>query len=226
MLSLVTAPAHLWDEETGIHVNAERRGRAWERPATVEWLSLEGEVGFSVVAGLRIHGGWSRRLPKKSFRLYFRGEYGPRALAYPLFGPEVGQTYDRLVLRAGFSDGGVRDQLVRDLHGAMGQVAARGRGVALYLNGVYWGLYHFTERIDEAFLTTHFDASAWYAHSGSGELTPGSAHRWLLFADWLTRTDLRAAAQYERVSAAARYRELHQLRPAEHLGAEHGLAAL
>ena len=139
-------------------------------------------------------------MPKKSFRLYFRGEYGPQELVYPLFGPKAGQTYDRLVLLAGFSGGGVRDQLVRDLHGAMGQVAARGRWVALYLNGVYWGLYHLTERIDETFLTTHFDPGAWYVHSGSGELTPGSAHRWLLFADWLASADLRAAAQYERAA--------------------------
>ena len=200
VLSLVIAPAHLWNEEVGIHVNAERWGRAWERPVTMEWLSPEGEVGFSVGAGLRIHGSWSRGFPKKSFRLYFRGQYGPRELAYPLFGPEAGQTYDRLVLRAGFNDGGVyvRDQLVRDLHGAMGQVAARGRWVALYLNGAYWGLYNLTERIDDIFLATHFDASTWYARSASGELTPGSAHRWLLFADWLVSADLRATAQYER----------------------------
>ena len=202
VISLVTDPTHMWDEETGIHVNAERRGRAWERPVVVEWLSPDGAVGFSVAAGLRIHGGWSRRMAKKSFRLYFRREYGSTELAYPLFGPEAGQIYERLVLRAGFNDGGVylRDQLVRDLHGAMGQVAARGRWVALYLNGAYWGLYNLTERIDEALLTTHFDAGAWYAHSASGELVPGSAHRWHLFADWLVSADLRATAQYERVA--------------------------
>ena len=209
VVSLVTDPAHLWDEELGIHVNAVGRGRRWERPVTVEWLSPEGEVGFSVAAGLRIHGGWSRGFAKQSFRLYFRGEYGPRELAYSLFGPEPGQTYDRLVLRGGVNDSWlgagteavyVRDQLVRDLHGAMGQVAARGRWVALYLNGAFWGLYNLTERIDEAFLTAHFDASVWYAHSASGELTPGSTHRWLLFADWLTSADLRAASQYERAA--------------------------
>ena len=91
----------------------------------------------------------------------------------------------------------LRDQLVRDLHAAMGQVAPRGRWVALYLNGAYWGLYNLTERIDDTFLVTHFDANTWYAHSKSGELTPGSADRWYRFADWLAGADLRAAAQYE-----------------------------
>ena len=215
VLSLVTDPAHLWDEATGIHVNAEGRGRAWERPVTVEWLSPEGALGFSVGAGLRIHGNISRlRVPKRSFRLYFRGDYGPTELAYPLFGTEPGQAYDRLVLRAGVDDGWLwpcedkpgcyreyavflRDQLVRDLHAAMEQVAPRGRWVALYLNGAYWGLYNLTERVDDAFLTTHFDATTWYAHSKSGEITPGSAGRWYRFADWLAGTDLRGAAQYE-----------------------------
>ena len=234
VLSLVTDPAHLWDEAQGIHVNAEERGRDSERPVTVEWLSPEGELGFSVRAGLRIHGNISRlRVPKRSFRLYFRGEYGLRELAYSLFGAEPvtgqsrttpgsiraalagqGQTYDRLVLRAGVDDGWLwpcedkpgcyrdqavflRDQLVRDLHAAMGQVVPRGRWVALYLNGVYWGLYNLTERVDDTFLTTHFDASTWYAHSKSGELIPGSAGRWYRFADWLAGTDLRGAAQYE-----------------------------
>ncbi len=210
VISLVTDPAHLWDEATGIYTNTQERGRNWERPVTVEWLSPDGELDFSVGAGLRLHGGGSRRHAdgKQSFRLYFRGAYGPRELAYPLFGTEAGQTYNRLVLRAGYNDswwtGGegvyLRDQLVRDLHGAMGQVAARGRWVALYLNGTYWGLYNLTERIDDTFLATHFDASEWYAISATGEITPGSMHRWYRFADWLAGTDLRATAQYEQTA--------------------------
>ena len=203
VVSLVVDPAHLWDEETGIHVNAVERGREWERPVTVQGLSPEGELDFSVGAGLRIHGGSSRRSAKQSFRLYFRGEYGPRELAYPLFGLQPGQTYDRLVLRGGFSDNWlwdgaeavyVRDQLVRELHGAMGQVAARGRWVALYLNGVYWGLYNLTERVDDAFLSNHFDHDDWDL------VRPDEEHvAWDAFADWITGADLSVAAQYEQV---------------------------
>ena len=50
MLSLVTDPAHLWDEATGIYANPEERGRSWERPVTVEWLSPEGDDRASVWA--------------------------------------------------------------------------------------------------------------------------------------------------------------------------------
>ncbi len=169
---------------------------------TVEWLSPAGEVAFSVGAGLRIHGGGSRTdEAKQSFRLYFRGEYGPRELEYPLFGTEPGQTYDRLVLRATHNDGWpwigeeaiyVRDQLVRDLHRAMGQVAARGRWAVLYLNGAYWGLYNLTERIDDAFLSTHFTHDDWELARANEE-----HETWDAFMSWITDADLSAAAQYE-----------------------------
>ncbi len=209
VLSLVTDPAHLWDAATGIYANPEERGRRWERPVTVAWLSPEGERPFTVGAGFRIHGGGSRLTPKKSFRLYFRGAYGSQELAYPLFGDEPGQTYDRLVLRAGYNDswssageawssGGVvvyvRDQLVRDLHEAMEQVVPQGRWVEVYLNGAYWGLYNLTERIDDTFLATHFDASEWYVSSAD------VLHRWNRFADWVNRADLSEMAQYEQAA--------------------------
>ena len=231
VLSLVTEPAHLWDEAKGIYANPGERGRAWERPVTVEWLSPEGELGFSVSAGLRIHGGGSRReSTKQSLRLYFRGEYGPRELAYPLFGAEPvtgqsrttpgpirvalagqGQTYDRLVLRAGADDswqcrGGsrcveeavyVRDQLVRELHEAMGQVAVRGHWVEVYLNGVYWGLYNLTERIDDAFLSAHFGYDDWELVDAATEGYPDEHAAWEELADWLTSTNLSATAAYE-----------------------------
>ena len=209
VLSLVTDPAHLWDEATGVYVNPKERGRSWERPVTVAWLSPEGERGFNVDAGLRIHGGGSRLTPKKSFRLYFRGAYGPRELAYPLFGDEPGQTYDRLVLRAGYNDswssageawssGGivvyVRDPLIRELHGSMDQVAVQGRWVVVYLNGAYWGLYNLTERIDDTFLATHFDANEWYVDAAD------VLHRWNRFVDWVNRADLSEMAQYEQAA--------------------------
>ena len=211
-VSLVTDPAHLWDEATGISTNPQQRGRRGERPATVEWLSPEGALGFSVPAGLGIHRGAGRTdAAKQSFDLYFREEYGPQELAYPLFGPQPGQTYARLVLRAEDQDSWrcrtvpqcaeeavyVRDQLKRELHGALGQVAARGRWVVLYLNGAYWGLYNLTEHFDDTFLTTHFDASTWYTSATTGEQASDNTHRWRLVADWLAGADLSAAAQYE-----------------------------
>jgi hypothetical protein len=71
----------LFDPETGIYSNPTRIGRAWERPASLEWISSDGSPGFQVDTGIRIMGGYSRRASKKnSFRLEFRSQYGPSRL--------------------------------------------------------------------------------------------------------------------------------------------------
>ena len=170
VLSLVTAPAHLWDDETGIYTNAGAGGRVWERPVEMEWLSSEGELGFSVGAGLRIHGWGSRASAKKSFRLYFRGEYGPRELAYPLFGTAApvrrmtgwccGQGAATVCWGMGLMPCTCGTNWCGSCTGD-GASGSTGRWVSLYLNGEYWGLYNLTERIDEDFLATHFAYDYW-----------------------------------------------------------------
>jgi hypothetical protein len=89
-LSLVTATNNLYGRNGIMEVsprNTTKRGAAWERPVSVEWIRPEDNDGFQVDCGLRIQGGdyvrgqynyRSTELPfsKYSFRLYFRGEYG------------------------------------------------------------------------------------------------------------------------------------------------------
>jgi hypothetical protein len=45
-------------------------GKEWERPIHVEFFEKDGTLGFSHDSGVRIHGGWSRKYPQKTFRLY------------------------------------------------------------------------------------------------------------------------------------------------------------
>ena len=68
----------------------------------------------------------------------------------------------------------------------------RGDAGWVYLNGAYWGLYNLTERIDEAFLATHFDHDDWDLARADEEHVA-----WDAFVDWITGADLSAAAQYE-----------------------------
>jgi hypothetical protein len=166
-----------WADLDSLHANATLRGREWERPITIEYFEPGGALGFSVNAGIRIHGGVSRNFsPKKSYRIYFRKSYGgPGKLDYPLFEDTEVTKFDKLVLRAGYNDAFtylnerleqtaqstgavyIRDQVVRNLHQDMGQPIAHGSWVLLYLNGEFWGLYNLTERIDLEFLQSYSD---------------------------------------------------------------------
>ena len=95
-----------------------------------------------------LHGGFARTLPKKSFRVTFKG-------ARPevdLFGDGV-ESLKRLVLQASWIDPTwLRAKLTMDLTRIMGGLAPRISHVILYVNGQYAGLYLGIERIDGQFL--------------------------------------------------------------------------
>jgi hypothetical protein len=88
---------------TGIYANPREKGRQWERETSVEYFDPnDPSLQFQLDAGVRIQGGSSRDTgrPKKSFRLYFRTEYGSSMLDQRLFGnSNPQQSFDHLVLR-------------------------------------------------------------------------------------------------------------------------------
>jgi hypothetical protein len=157
-----------------LYANPRRRGRAWERPVSVEIIDPSGRrPGIQVDAGLRIQGGLGRseNIPKHAFRLFFRREYGVAKLQYPLFPDSPVEAFDTVVLRsgvnrsyAGFPDRTddirqttyTRDEWLRASQLAMSGSGSRGIFVHLYLNGLYWGLYNLVERPDESFLSAYF----------------------------------------------------------------------
>ena len=168
-ISIVTDLDHLFNFQTGIYVNAEQKGREWERPCSVELIDNKGNKGFQINAGIRIRGGNSaknKNNPKHAFRLFFRGEYGSTKLEYPLFGDQGAQEFDCIDLRCeqNYSwsmDGSphntlLKDVFCRDLQGQMNQPYKRGKQYHLYLNGMYWGIYQTDERAEASFAESYF----------------------------------------------------------------------
>ncbi len=176
-ISLAIGADVLLDPQEGLYENAGQRGRAWEREVSFEVIDPGRGTNVQVNAGLRAHGGWNRfrEMLKKSFRLYFRSDYGDSELRYPMFPGEEVQEFDRLILRSGngkawsspwraLSGSGnslervtyMRDQIVRDFQGRMGQPSISGTFMHLYINGHYWGVYNPVERPTEHFAASRF----------------------------------------------------------------------
>ena len=171
---LVAAPEDLWSGSTGIYAYGAGASdtfpykganfwQDWERPCTVSLFEADGSCGFSVGAGVKIFGGFSRGYEKKSLALFFRGCYGCSRLEYPLFGDKGLDTYEAFVLRAGGQDvftARIRDELVTSLVDDYTQVAVQDyRPVVVYLNGRYFGVYYIREKINEQYVAGNFNAA-------------------------------------------------------------------
>lgn len=155
----------------GDYHNPSKHGLAWERPTSIEFIQPEDNSGFQVDCGIRVQGSdWQRpRLTtssKFSFRLYFRNDYGPGRLEYPIFPLTTVQRFDQLVLRAGFNEQGnpfIRDELHRRLSSDQGSIASHGSLTIVFINGVPYASspwYNPCERVHEEFFQEHLGGGA------------------------------------------------------------------
>ena len=164
-----------WLGNNGIY----RDGELEERAVSAELIFPDQTPGFQINCAVMIVGGTSVnrwKMDKLSMRLKFKSNYGPSTLQYPLFGSNLAQEFNTLVVDARMNNswayGGTvtvngrdltqrdlaqytRDQFVADLQNQMGGFAPHGRHVQLYINGLYWGLYWLHERPDEFFASAY-----------------------------------------------------------------------
>jgi hypothetical protein len=167
-LSLVTDLKNLFDPDSGIYVNAFYHGEEWERAASLELINPDSSEGFQSNCGIRIRGGWSRHYdcPKRSFRIFFRSEYGNGKLNYQIFGDEGADEYDKFDIQTSMNyswafygdvnNTFIRELFSRDTQRDMGDPYTRGKFYHLYINGTYWGLYQIQERAEANFGSTYF----------------------------------------------------------------------
>ena len=193
-----------------------------DRQTSMEWLDPHTGTTMQIDCGIRLSGGWSRHYaatPKKSFSLLFKEQFGPSKLNFPIFPDSPVQEFDRIILKAIFSNAWpdaarppeyLRDHFTRQTRLDMGEPASHGSWVHLYLNGLYWGIYNPTERPDAAYAASHFggnkdeyDAVKHAGLSGPGgatndrhEVIDGTADKWIAALE-LARDGLENAENYD-----------------------------
>jgi hypothetical protein len=163
-----------------------------EVAGNVEWLDSVNGASASAGMGLTYFGGAFTNFAKKSFRLYFRDNYGAPRLEAPLFagadhGTDAVTSFDSIELRSGSHDMVDRGFYMSNLFTdqammEMGHVSPHGRMVHLFLNGTYWGMYHLRERWNAAMMADYLGGSKdeYEAINGNynvgGWPTPGQAY--------------------------------------------------
>lgn len=170
VVTIVSDPNGLFSMASGIYVSGPNPGdypnhtsnywQDWERAATVSLFETDGSVGFSESCGMKIFGGYSRVLSKKSLSFFFRDKYGASSLDYALFGDEGLDSFEAFILRSGGQDtfaGRMRDEVITSIASEyLGIPVQDYRPVVVYINGQYYGLHYIREKVNEQYVSGHY----------------------------------------------------------------------
>ena len=215
IVSITVKPEDFFDWNTGIYVlgpNAETENpnfganfwQDWERPAHVEVFNPGGETAFALDLGVKIQGNWSRANPQKSLKFYARSEYGEKAIEYQIFKDKPIYEFQSFILRNSGNDfcntqmrDGMIQSLCRNLH--LDRMAYQ--PAIVYINGAYYGIQNFREKINKDFITSNHGLQAEDISiiNNIGELVYGSATNFNILYDFIQNNDISVQANYERV---------------------------
>lgn len=162
VVSLSTDPDNFFDDEIGIYVEGTGETpnyyQDWERPLHVELYESNGDLGFSIDAGVTIHGGSTREFSQKSLAIIARGKYGSSTIPYQLFPELPFNEYSSFLLRMSGDDNlrtQFRDCMMQSLVYNLNLETQAYRPSVVFLNGEYWGVYNIRERVNEDYITQY-----------------------------------------------------------------------
>jgi len=220
VVSLAIDPKHLWDKNIGIYVEginyiynvweSANYFQPWERPVNVEYFDINGESGFNINAGVRIHGRSTRNYAQKTLAVFTRGKYGTQTIPYKLFGEKSHDTVKTFLLRNGGNDWGTTmflDGLVHTL--VIGKIdidAQLYQPAIMFLNGKYWGIHNIREKINEHYIktkhqndSTKFDIIEADAEAGKLEASYGNMDEYNKMIEFIENNQLSIKENYDTV---------------------------
>ncbi len=213
LISLVTEPANLWDEEIGIYVLGDEYDpdppyiganfwQDWERPAHIEFFEPDGTLAFAQDVGIRIYGGWNRCQPQKSLCLMARSNFGPKSIDYRIFPDKNIDKFKNILLRNSGNDWSVthfRDALMQSHMADTALDRQAYRPALVFFNGEYMGIHNVRERINEHFLADNHDLNDEMIDllEGHSEVIEGGNQHYLSLLEFMSNHDLSDEANYQ-----------------------------
>lgn len=135
-------------------VKANYSGRLsdkFTKNAHIEYVR-DGEILYSDTVAIKNRGVSSSDGPKKTYNLNFDEDISKNLFDKRIF--ECGTQQDKVVLRR--EDCILRDSLYEKLYKDTDMIISdAGNPVQVFINGEYWGLYSFEEKMDENWFSTH-----------------------------------------------------------------------
>lgn len=177
----------------------------------VDYFDKEGE-GFSINVGLKLFGGSTRSYKKKSYEIKFKKKYGDAKLKYKVFKNVDSSVFDSLVLRTGSQDEFqyndqrtvIKDVVATSLMGKYTDVDVQDYvPIVLYINGKYWGIYFIREKVDETFVSNHYNVKATKTDTSilriDGEVKGGTDKKYNSMISFINSNSLSNSKNYEKI---------------------------
>ncbi len=139
--------------------NKASRNYKPEYAGNVEYYEADGTLGISFTAGIVPKGRSSLKYDQKSVTIRLQERYGRTEITYPLFEDGGVSTFSEFTLRNSGQDyfgSRLRDSFVQQLAQGMDVDGIRTRLAAVYMNGVYWGLYDLNEEQEEGYFEAYY----------------------------------------------------------------------
>ena len=178
-------------------------GSSLTLPAHAELFESDGT--FTIDCGLKLFGGSTRYIPKKSFALKFSSKYGDSSLEYKVFDNREATSYKALVIRSGSQDGQysmIRDELATSIMDDYGTVDVQAyKPVILYVNGNYWGIYYLREKVDEDYIENNYNVDGSYSNilRIDGEVKYGTRDFYTKLLNFVKNNDMTNNDNYNKV---------------------------
>ncbi|MDG5814254.1 CotH kinase family protein [Chitinispirillales bacterium ANBcel5] len=223
VISVITESDNFFSDSEGIYVpgynhiegedatgNFVMRGDEWEREGNFELFGDDGSLRFSQGVGYRIHGGWSRRFPQKSLRVYARNRYGNRILEHQFFSDRPYDQYRRILLRNSGNDferTHFKDGALQVMVANMDMETQGFKPTVVFINGEYWGIKNIRDRFDRHYLemvhgvdpdnVDHLTAMG--RSTLEAEVKHGCATHYDEMVQFIVNNDMRVRDNYEKV---------------------------
>jgi len=182
-------------------------GAEWERPAHFTYIDTDGEVKINQHIDVRIHGGYTRRFPIKTLRLYAKNSYESGTFQHRFFEDNPKDEFKRLLLRNSgqdFNKSYFADAMMGHIAGIGNLEVQSHKAVLVYINGEYWGVHNLRERIDKYYLqpyhNLHADRADIIKFDNQFELEEGDWNAFNHIWDLITHADLSEPAAYDEFS--------------------------
>ncbi|HEX9972682.1 MAG TPA: CotH kinase family protein, partial [bacterium] len=176
----------------------------WERPVHVEFFEPDGKLGFSLDAGMKIFGAWSRDFAQRSLAIYARSHYGAGDIDYQIFPDKPITKFESFVLRNSGNDWQstlFRDAMMQSLIRETDVDIQAYRPAVVILNGVYWGIHNIREKISEHNLAAHrgIDPDNIDLLENNGAVIKGDATHYQAMLNYIATHDMKLSASYDAI---------------------------